>query len=103
MKTAVLVALALCAGSACAQKNIGGTLHQSTLREWRIATPGDQLATVTDIVGRILSNGDPLAVKSASLDVQMCVNRVAANFKLGTQTVADTAVACLAELGFLRR
>jgi hypothetical protein len=103
MKKAVLLALAMVCCSATAQDHFGGTLHRATLREWHIASPADQLATVADIVERILNIRDPLAVAPKARDVQACINRVSDNFKLRSQLVADTAVACMAELGYLPR
>ena len=103
MKAAVLVALTICAGSACAESELGGNLHRASLRDWRIASPGNQVATMTDIVGKVLNIGDPLALAPKVRDVQSCVSRIADNFTRGSQTVFDTAFVCMAELGYLRR
>jgi hypothetical protein len=97
------LALALHCGLAAAQGTVSGTLHRATLTEWRQANAANQFATVSDIVEGILNLRDPLAVAPKARDVHACVNRVSANFKLGYQTVADTAVACMAELGLLPR
>jgi hypothetical protein len=102
MKTAVFLALALSCGGALAE-SAGATLHRASLREWHMATPADQFATVADLIENVLNLHDPLAVAPKARSVQACVNRVAANFQLGSQLVADTAVACMAELGILRR
>ena len=103
MKKIILLTLALyCSGAA--SEGIGrGTLHGATLREWHQANAANQFATAADIVEGILNLRDPLAVAPKARDVQSCVNRAAANFQLGMQTVADTAIACMAELGYLPR
>jgi hypothetical protein len=41
--------------------------------------------------------------KPSLLQAAAWINRVSANFKLRTQAVADTATACMAELGHLPR
>src|SRR3954469_19114921 len=95
MKKATFLALALvlyCTGAA-AQGTVSGTLHTATLREWHQANAANQFATVADLIEGILNLRDPLSVAPKARDVQACVNRVAANFKLGHQTVSDTALA----------
>lgn len=103
MKTAVFLALALLCDGAMAAESAGATLHRASLREWHTATSADQLATVADLIENVLNLRDPLAVAPKARGVQACVSRVASNFQLGSQMVADTAVACMAELGYLRR
>lgn len=103
MKASVLVALAIFAGSAFAEPDVGGNLHRANLRDWRIASPANQMATITDIVGKVLNIGDPLDLAPKVRDVQSCVSRLAENFTRGSQTVFDAAYVCMAELGYLRR
>lgn len=103
MKAAVVVALAMACGGAAAQGMVRGTLHASNLRDWNAASASDQMATVTDIVERVLNVHDPLGVAPKARDVRACINRVSSNFKIGAQAVTDTAVACMAELGYLPR
>ena len=78
-----------------------GDLHGAALREWRQASDANQFATASDLVERILNLHDPLALRPKARQVQACINRVAADFQQGSQAVADTAVACMAELGML--
>lgn len=80
-----------------------GDLHGAVLREWRQASDGNQFATASDLVERILNMHDPIALRPKARQVQACINRVAGNFQQGSQSVADTAVACMAELGMLGR
>ena len=103
MKKAIFLALALYCSGAASYGAGSGTLHRATLREWHQANSANQFATAADIVEGILNLRDPLAVAPKARDVQSCVNRAAANFQLGMQTVADTAIACMAELGYLPR
>lgn len=100
MKTRILLALALACGSAAAQSNLG-TLHRSTLREWHQASPANQFATTADLVERVLNIKDPIAAAPKARNVQACISRVAANYLLGSQMVADAAYACMGELGYL--
>lgn len=103
MKAAILMVLALCSGAACAETVPGGTLHRSTLREWHQADPANQRATAADIVERFLNIRDPLALAPKARDVHSCICQVSANFKERNQTVSDTALACMAKLGYLPR
>lgn len=103
MKIALAFALATICGAASAEVPVGGTLHGATLRDWYAASSANQLATVADIVEKFLNLHDPLAVAPKARAVQSCVNRVSVNFQLRSQTVADTAIACIAELGYLQR
>jgi hypothetical protein len=102
MKTAIFLALALLCGSAVAETN-GATLHGATLRQWHTATAANQFATVADLIESVLNQHDPLATAPKAREVQACVSRVARDFQSGSQMVADTVVACMAELGYLRR
>lgn len=103
MKKAILLAVALYCGGAAAEETMGGTLHGATLRDWHQATAGNQFATVSDIVEKVLNISDHISVAPKVRDVQACVNRVSANFALRSQMVFDTTIACMAELGYLPR
>jgi hypothetical protein len=103
MKIIVIMFCALACAGARAEVTVGGTLHGSTLRDWHAASAANQLITVADIVEKILNLRDPVAVAPKARAVQSCINRVSGNFKLRSQMVADTAVACMAELGYLPR
>lgn len=102
-KAATILALAMLCGSAGAEESLTGTLHRGTLREWHQATSANQLATAADIVERVLNISDHITSAPKARDVQSCINRVSANFALRSQMVFDTAVACMAELGYMRR
>jgi hypothetical protein len=103
MKTAIVLALAICSTSVHAEIVVGGTLHSATLREWHQATSANQYATAADIIERFLNIRDPISLGPMVRDVHSCINRVSDNFKLRTQTVSDTAIACMAQLGYLPR
>lgn len=103
MRILVILVLAVACSSARAEVTVGGTLHGSTLRDWHAASAANQLITVVDIVEKVLNLRDPLAVAPKARAVQSCINRVSNNFKLRSQMVVDTAVACMAELGYLPR
>ena len=103
MRIIVILVLAVACAAARAEVTVGGTLHGSTLRDWHAASAANQLITVADIVERVLNLRDPLAVAPKARAVQSCINRVSNNFKLRSQMVTDTAVACMAELGYLPR
>lgn len=93
--------MTLTVGNASAQWYSGGTLHRAMLSDWRASLGSNQLATLADIVGKTLNLRDPVAVKPMAEQVQACVNVVAANKKMGAQPVADAAVGCMYQLGYL--
>lgn len=101
----VTLSLVLCmiAGTASAQQAVSGDLHRASLRDWNQASEANRFATTSDLIERILNLHDPLAVRPKARQVQGCISRVAADFQQGGQAVADTAVACMAELGMLSR
>lgn len=106
MRKAIFVVgtvMSLAAATASAQWYVGGTLHRATLSDWRASTGSNQLATLADIVGKTLDIRDPVAVRPMAEQVQACINVVASNKKMGTQPVADTAVGCMFQLGYLPR
>lgn len=89
--------------AASAQQLPGGDLHNATLRVWSQASDANQFATTSDLVERILNLHDPIAVRPKARQVQRCISRIASDFQQGSQAVADTALACMAELGLLGR
>ena len=97
-----LVALMLASASASAQMEADAALHGESLRAWRSETARDQMATLTDIVVKILNISDPIDARNKALNVQGCVNKVAADFMAGERRVVDVAVMCIAQLGYLR-
>jgi hypothetical protein len=103
MKNVAILMLVVACGGARAEVAVGGTLHGASLRDWHAASAANQLMTVADIVDKVLNLRDPLAVAPKARAVQACVTRVSSNFKLRSQMVTDTAVACMAELGYLPR
>ena len=98
----VLLALALVSSSAFAQFEANSSLQGDSLRTWRGASARDQLATMTNIVVKILNLTDPIDARSKAITVQACVNQVAGDFMTGERLVADVAMSCILKLGYLR-
>lgn len=103
MRISLFFAAALMACGASGQQGPSGDLHHASLREWNQAGEANKFATASDLVERILNLHDPIAIRPKARMVQACINRVAVDFQQGGQAVADTAVACMAELGMLSR
>lgn len=105
MKKTIFLSVVLYCGAAAADTadTINGTLHRATLREWHQATGGNQFATVADIIEKMSGNSDHLTVAPKAREVQACINQVSGNFSLRSQMVFDTAIACMAKLGYLPR
>lgn len=102
MRMVLALILALACASAFAQFEANAALHGSSLRAWRTAPARDQLATITDIVVKILNISDPIDARSKALNVNGCVNKVAADFMTGERRVVDVAMTCIVQLGYLR-
>lgn len=98
----ILFCLLLVSVSAAAQFEPNAALHSESLRAWRTESARDQLATMTDIVVKILNISDPIEARNKAVNVQGCVNKVAADFMAGERRVADVAVMCIAQLGYFR-
>ena len=94
--------LALVYVGASAEIAPNAALHGESLRTWRTESTRDQLATISDIVVKILNISDPIEARNKARTVQGCVNKVAADFVSGERRVADVAVMCIAQLGYLR-
>ena len=79
----------------------GGTLHRSTISEWRLATPQNKLATSADFAAKIL---EPTAIEQvrepAKLLVQ-CIDSAAQVAPASYQT-SEVAVACIVVMGWRR-
>ncbi|WP_426109648.1 hypothetical protein [Massilia sp. PWRC2] len=99
----VMLLCSCISASAWARQGPGGDLHNATLRAWNLASEANRFATASDLVERILNLHDPIALRPKARQVQTCISRVAIDFQQGGQAVADTAVACMAELGMLAR
>lgn len=95
--------MCLITASAAARQAPSGDLHNATLRAWNQANSANQFATASDLVERILNLHDPIALRPKARQVQICISRIAVDFQQGSQAVADTALACMAELGMLSR
>lgn len=102
MRLIPLILLTLTSTCAFAQFDPKANLHGDTLRTWRSAPTRDQMATITDIVVKILNISDPLEARSKAIAVHACVGKTAADFMAGERRVADVAVSCIAQLGYLR-
>ena len=70
----------------------GGTLHDSTLTEWRSATYRNRLATCADFIA---GTRKKLGSKSDAQNLESCISEVAASKELSGMSTAEVAVACL--------
>ncbi len=104
MRSSTLLAILFSINAAAwAAQEQSGDLHNASLRDWNQASEANRFATASDLVERMLNLHDPIAVRPKARMVQACISRVSANFQQGSQAVADTAIACMAELGMLSR
>ena len=103
MRYAVLAILVLVSTSPAmsAEWYEGGTLHDSTLGEWRSASSQDRLATAADFTAAVLKDtstfDEALRRTPAMLN---CINEVAEDPRLDTQETATIAAFCAILLGW---
>lgn len=88
--------------------NNGGSLHRSTLLEWKNATYSNKLSTCTDFVLVALGGGAVAAQKYTSTDINIkakklvsCVEYIANNSQISNKmAISEIATMCLVELGY---
>jgi hypothetical protein len=78
---------------------MGGTLQKSTLKEWKSAAAGNQLATVGDIMCAITKDCDGKTGKPRAIRIRSCVNDAAADSRRQSQSVAEAALICAIDAG----
>lgn len=82
----------------------GGTLHKATMREWKIATDENKLATCSDFIAKIRKdNGTPFnetEILSESYALKRCIDETQNNKSTETWKVIDMASSCLVLLGY---
>ena len=79
----------------------GGTLHKSTVAEWRSASSQNRLATAADFTAAILkdtSTFDEALRRTPAMLV--CINEASKARSVDTQEVATVAAACAILLGW---
>jgi hypothetical protein len=77
----------------------GGTLHDSTLGEWRLSTYQNKLASSADFATVVVSqSGHPLGsmdeLKPIAIQMERCISDAAAGGKTDKMHVTDVAGAC---------
>lgn len=104
MKRTVLVTLTmlvLTSPALSAEWYEGGTLHNSTIKEWRNASPQNRLATAGDFTAAILK--DSLTFEEVVLRTPAmlsCINEVAKTPNANRQKVAAIGALCAILLGW---
>lgn len=92
---------------ACLTNNVfaawfdGGTLHGASLKEWKVATPSNQLATAGDMVGKATNGSNVDEIKEKAFELKACINVVANNPQMRDLKVATVAVICLKQLEYI--
>lgn len=78
----------------------GGTLHKSTIGDWRSASQRDQLATAADFVAAVgaAANHEDLLVRAHGL--RTCIDEVAGDANNRAMQVAEIGAMCAVILGY---
>ena len=80
----------------------GGNLHDANLASWSSSSNQNRLATSADIAAKILegrfSSMDELKIHARNL--QICIDEVAIDPQLGSQSVREMAAACMVVMGW---
>lgn len=74
----------------------GGTLHQSTLGEWRRASYQNRLATSADFVASTqdVDYGDMFAFKQMATDLETCISTTAEDGNLDSERTVSISAMC---------
>jgi hypothetical protein len=80
---------------------MGGTLHKSTLREWKSASGPNQLATIGDIMCAVTKDCDGKTGKPRAIQIRSCVNDAASDSRRQSQSVAEAALICAIDAGYV--
>ena len=79
----------------------GGTLHKSTLSEWRNASPQNRLATSADFTAAILKDTSTFQEVVRQTPAMLnCINEVAKSPDVDRQYVSEIAALCAVLLGW---
>jgi len=101
MKKLLGLMLVLAATSASAQWYVGGNLHSKTMAQWHEATRANKQATLADMVGKVLKQPNPAAIRPKVVEVEACVNEVASEKSLRHLAVAEIVVGCMIQLKYI--
>jgi hypothetical protein len=78
----------------------GGTLHRSTIREWRRATYSNRLATAADFIASTQSvdYGDMNGFKRMATDLETCISTTAEGGAADNEQTAFVSALCMTQL-----
>jgi hypothetical protein len=78
----------------------GGTLHKSTISEWRNATYANRLATSADFIAATqnVDYGDMVAFKKMATDLETCISTAASGGDMDNDKTSFIAAMCTVQL-----
>jgi hypothetical protein len=78
----------------------GGDLHRASIGQWKVAAFRNKLATSADMVASLKKFSSMEEMKSAAVDLEQCISKVAEGAEAERQGVSDVAAACALLLGY---
>lgn len=84
---------------------VGGTLHKSSVEEWKRGTPDNRLATSSDFAAAILKGqfASMEELKYHAEQLEICISGSVKDVKMENQPVGDIAAACAVLMGWKLR
>jgi hypothetical protein len=79
---------------------VGGTLHKSTIKEWRNSSYANRLATAADFIAATqnVDYGDMYGFKQMAIDLEICISTTAEGGAADNEQTAFISAICMVEL-----
>jgi hypothetical protein len=77
----------------------GGTLHRATIREWKVASPRNRLATAADFASRVLHPATTEEVRAPAREMMECIDQ-ASESAPDYKPVSEIGAACMVLMGW---
>lgn len=79
----------------------GGTLHKSSIRQWKSASEQNKLATCGDFIARLDASVSMTVLKSRAIELRSCINEATKDLdSFDSQEVTTMAAMCGMQLGY---
>lgn len=79
----------------------GGTLHKSTILEWKKATEQNKLATCADFMATVDNSVSMNVLKNRATELRTCINETTTGAEIvSNQKVAEISAACMIIMGY---
>ena len=77
----------------------GGTLHQKTAEEWKLASARDRLATSADFAAKISKHSSMADLKTKATELDDCITKAVAPATTAKTPIVEIAAGCAVVFG----